>query len=95
MTSPKSPSPQGISEAAAPWNVGKLEAVLTSVLYEHFTERSGSFTFSAYGRDETYELLDGDPDDGVLTFERKSDGARFEVEFWANVTAVTTGKATQ
>ena len=87
-------STEATPEAVTPWNVGRLEAVLTGAIYEHFTNRPGSsFTFSAYGRDEEYELLDSEPDDDVLTFERQADGARFHVEFWANVSAAASGGA--
>ena len=84
---PRLPAPMTgtAGQVAAPWDAGRLEAVLTSVLYQHFADRRGSFTFSAYGRDEEYELLDGEPDDGMLTFERKADGVQFHVEFWVNV----------
>jgi hypothetical protein len=74
-------------QSAIPWDAARLGTVLTTVVYEHFTNRLGPFTFSAYGRDEKYELLDGDPDDDVLTFERVGDGARFQVEFWVGVSA--------
>jgi hypothetical protein len=79
-------------QAAKPWNAGKLAGVLTGAVYEHFTDRPGPFTLSAHGRDEQYELLDGEPDDDVLTFERKADGSRFHVEFWVNVSAAASGQ---
>jgi hypothetical protein len=77
-------------ESAAPRDADRLGGVLTTALYEYFAGRP-RFTLSAYGRDERYEVLDGDPDDDVLTFERTADGARFEVEFWVNVSAVARG----
>lgn len=78
-------TPGVIAEEETPWNADRLGAVLTTAVYEHFVNRLGPFTFSAYGRDEEYEMLDGEPDDDVLTFERKADGVRFDVEFWVNV----------
>ena len=74
--------------SAAPWDAARLGGVLTTALYEYFAGRP-RFTLSAYGRDEQYEVLDGDPDDDVLVFERTADGARFEVEFCATVSPVT------
>jgi hypothetical protein len=88
---PTSPTPPTTGKAApmsdaTPWDASRLAAVLTAAVYEHFTERLGPFTFSAHGRDETYDLLDSADDDDVLTFERRPDGARFEVEFWVSAT---------
>jgi len=88
--------PEAVTEdaeqAASPWSAERLAAVLTAVVYERFTNSLGPFTFSAYGRDEEYELLDSEPDDDVLTFERKADGARFDVEFWVNASEASDGQ---
>ena len=79
---------------AEPWTAERLDGILTAVVYEHFTNHLGTFTFSSHGHgEEEYELIEpDDPDEefgDTLTFERKSDGARFDVEFWANVSAVS------
>lgn len=86
--------PPGAGAPVIPWNDAKLAGVLTAAVYERFTNWAGPgpFTFSSGGRDETYELLDSDPDDDLLTFERKADGARFQVEFWVSVSAVERGE---
>ena len=78
-------------QPAIPWNADRLAAVLTAAVYEHFVNSLGPFTFSAYGRDEEYEILDSEDDDDVLTFERKLDGARFEVEFWVSASVAKSG----
>lgn len=80
------------ADPAQPWTAERLDGVITAAVYQHFTDHLGTFTFSSHGGDEEYELIEpDDPDEefgDTLTFERKSDGARFEVEFWANVSAV-------
>ena len=80
--------PAAAEQATIPWDAARLSSVLTAVVYEHFTEHSGSFTFNSHGRDESYELLEPADDDEVLTFERKADGARFSVGFWVTASPV-------
>ncbi len=81
------------AEAVQPWTADKIAAVVTAAVYEHFYDRLGTLTLSSGDRDEAYDLH-ADEDGDVITFQRKSDGARFEVEFWANASAVRAEVAT-
>jgi len=76
--------------AGEPWNADRFAAVLTASVYEHFVNamNGGRFTFCAHGRDEVFDLLDGEDDDDTLTFQRVPDGARFKVSFWVDATEV-------
>lgn len=78
---------------APPWTADKIAAVVTAAVYEHFYDHLGTLTLSSSDHDEAYELH-ADEDGDVITFQRKSDGARFEVEFWANVAPVKAEVAT-
>ena len=66
-----------------------LAMVLSTAAEEDYTNRTRvTLTSTATGTSETYEPEEpADPDDtsAPLILVRTLDGARFEVEFWANV----------
>lgn len=73
-----------------PWTPAKLAAILTAGAYEHYCEGPGTVTLHRGAQSETYRVLSNEDGD-VLTFERESDGARFDVEFAADVAALADG----
>ena len=79
-----------MNNTTEPWTADRLSAVLAAAAHEHFASLYETTLVSqGNGTAETYEAEEpDDPDntDAPLVLVRESDGARFEVEFWANVT---------
>jgi hypothetical protein len=75
---------------AEPWTAGRLADVLSGAAEEHYSNRYRvTLVDTATGTSETYDVEEpADPDgsEAPLILVRAGDGARFEVEFWANVT---------
>lgn len=72
----------------APWDAGKLEAVLAAACFEHFANNTRTTLCSSDGTCEAYEVADFEDDDDPLILVRTSDGRRFEVDFFATVSEV-------
>jgi len=79
-------TPPAETSPVQPWTPAKLAAVLTEAVYEHFTDHPATLTLSSREQSETFDLLINEDGD-VFTLVRKSDGARFEADFWVNVAA--------
>jgi hypothetical protein len=84
---------------AEPWGADRLAMVLSAAAEEDYSSRARiTLTSTATGTSESYEPEEpAGPDDAAapLILVRASDGARFEVEFWANVARLGAKEAGQ
>ena len=80
------------------WNADRLAAVLSCAAHESYANHYRvTLVSTATGTSETYDVEEpaDDPDDtdAPLVLVRAGDGARFEVEFWADVTQLAPKEA--
>jgi hypothetical protein len=72
------------------WNADRLAAVLSCAAHESYANHYRvTLVSTGNGTSETYDVeerVDWDGREVPLVLVRAADGARFEVEFWANVT---------
>ena len=80
------------------WNADRLAAVLSGAAQESYANHYRvTLVSTGNGTSETYDVEEpaDDPDDtdAPLVLVRAGDGARFEVEFWADVTQLAPKEA--
>jgi hypothetical protein len=79
------------------WSADRLAAVLSGAAQESYANHYRvTLVSTATGTSETYDVEEpANPDDtdAPLVLVRVGDGARFEVEFWADVTQLAPKEA--
>ena len=79
------------------WNADRLAAVLSCAAHESYANHYRvTLVSTGNGTSETYDVeepTNPDDTDAPLVLVRAGDGARFEVEFWADVTQLAPKEA--
>jgi hypothetical protein len=81
-----------VNDPAQPWTPARLASAVTAALYAQFLEVhevvvQSEITLMSQGHTETYLVLGGEDGDDLI-LQRKTDGARFGVDLYADVAAL-------